>query len=199
MNKDRPCDQGEPSDPGQTIPVALGNLNTTQNQGPKLLRGFHPPFSAPFHRTIPPHSRIPPPPPPSDPLPSPPPPSPALFTSFPSHCLRRWRRRPRRHRTTKQNNSGQGRCFRGRPQHNLRVPTLASYTERAPMDTHDEMEPPKVTVSNSVIAMLKFPAELGEWCDAQPSRSCTMPQDTDAFKHVSSLEGSSGQSPCPWY
>ena len=33
MNKDRPCDQGEPSDPGQTIPVALGNLNTTQNHG----------------------------------------------------------------------------------------------------------------------------------------------------------------------
>ena len=25
-----------------------------------------------------------------------------------------------------------------------------------------------------------------------------MPQDADAFKHVFSLKGSSGQSPCPW-
>ena len=39
--------------------------------------------------------------------------------------------------------------------------------------------------------------QLGEWCDAQPSRSCTLPQDAD-FKRVFSLKGSSGQSPCPW-
>ena len=80
--------------------------------------------------------------------------------------------------------------------------------------THDEMERAKVSVSNIVIALLKFwfPAEIGthSWENGvllthegrEPvvlrMRMGPMPQDADAFKHVFSLKGSSGQSPCPW-
>ena len=80
--------------------------------------------------------------------------------------------------------------------------------------THDEMETAEVSVSNIVIALLKFwfPSEIGthSWENGvllrhegrEPvllrMRMGPMPQDADAFKHVFSLKGSSGQSPCPW-
>ena len=80
--------------------------------------------------------------------------------------------------------------------------------------THDEMETAEVSVFNIVIALLKFwfPAEIGthSWENGVllthegrehvvlRMRMGPMPQDADAFKHVFSLKGSSGQSPCPW-
>ncbi len=79
---------------------------------------------------------------------------------------------------------------------------------------HDDMHDHGVTISNIVIALLKswFPSgasrsfEVGIFL-RHAGRSETvhlkmrfgpMPQDADAFKHVFSLKGSSGQSPCPW-
>ena len=75
---------------------------------------------------------------------------------------------------------------------------------------HDEMTTPQVTVS--YLLKLWFPQggyshswENGiilshEGCPevVMKLRFGPMPQDADAFKHVFSLTGSSGQSPCPW-
>ena len=79
---------------------------------------------------------------------------------------------------------------------------------------HDDMHDHGVTISNIVIALLKswFPSGASKSFETglflrHEGRSQTvhlkmrfgpMPQDADAFKHVCSLKGSSGQSPCPW-
>ena len=68
---------------------------------------------------------------------------------------------------------------------------------------HDETEAPKVTVSNIVTAdptvgSIVMLSHQGHAPVVLQMRFEPMPQDADAFKHVFSLTGSSGQSPCPW-
>ena len=69
---------------------------------------------------------------------------------------------------------------------------------------HDETEAPKVTVSSTVTAdptvgSIVMLSHQGHAPVVLQMRFEPMPQDADAFKHVFSLTGSSGQSPCPWY